>query len=681
MGLQAPPTSTKTVYQAPNAMSLVKEAERDDSWYTDVDCPQYFDFPSALQTPCSDDLFQNPPLHDFVYESDEESRRFFGTAPESIASPRQKRPQQRILDPKHFGQPKYRHRPETDFEDYVRAYEERKKRASRKSVRISPTVLENAPGIPSNFLGRSSFQDRFMADPFSNNDDRQPSDEDSDAERADRTLDLKTPTIDSIVTPIPLRRARRQMTPSRVLRPTNITRSLFSSTTPTPSPLRKPRPQARRSRAVAIGSVDFLETSPIDPVPVDRDSDYARRRALEARTTPATGRASRRPERPTPSATASVHSSASSTSGLGSTKSRSRIDRSVLPSPDPRIRPPRRATRPSPPAASDTESPHSREAGISQNTNGLSPVENPGTMQRLATSEKLDLPQSHVLPPMQVRKGRPKSPLDLPSAYADNSETGDLDDADLVKKLHEHNRRIRKSGRHNAVSGSANGQHTIEQNQIPPLKDSIPSETDKEAGSEERSLPSSSHTRHRSDSAEVELSKGLNALLQSENNKIIQQRKERLPERNKMWQKKRENVLKRHEGRGGIPVVQKRTAAKVEFTSSTARSKSTLKATSETEGASSSNRTLGRRGGRSAFQTRAKSTGVVPSTRFQNRNQNPISSRAPINSRNVSTKPSISDQVKASARQKREEKRIESDLQSILSRHNNRVQSTRRQRA
>lgn len=518
--------------------------------------------------------------------------------------------------------------------------------------------------------------DLFATHPFSRGHPQHFAEDDNDPEEEEHTIDLTTPTFDAIVTPISLRRARRQMTPSRLNRPANINRSLFNSATPTPSPLRKARaPGAQMSRALTIGSVRIPEKRDAEPGPVAPDAVSFARLGVQSRSTPARGRSLTQLDQKTPSTSGSAHSSGGN-AATSDAKTMQPQSRSVLPSPGPRPRPPRRAAKPSPATTlSDSGSPQTCEAGSSHNAASVSPL---GSQMPVASQSEKPAIKHENGTTIQIRKRKSVTTLEIPAAVdIDQSHSGELDDADLVKKLHEHNRRIRKSGRHVVGFSSDNVRKPVEPCKMPTqASDQVSAEKEEQKGSEEGGMaPSSSHARHRSEGTVVEPSKALNDLLQSGNDKIIQLRKERQAERTKMWQKKRASVLKSH---GGLAAGQQtRTVAKVEFTSATAPSKPSMNPLILDKRKAPPGKARGIRGAMSGFQTRAKSTGVASSARVQGPGEN-RTARFPLISRNGSTKLSIADQVKAKAKQKREEKRMENDLQSMLSQHNSRVQSTRR---
>lgn len=270
----------------------------------------------------------------------------------------------------------------------------------------------------------------------------------------------------------------------------------------------------------------------------------------------------------------------------------------------------------------------------------------------------------------------------------------------MLHKLEEHNRRLRKSGRQLAVE---NIQHPETQ-----------CDTTETHLYPERSIDRKPIDHRKSDGASAEATEdlqprtafgnetknseplSLNDLLQSENDRILNERKQRLPERNKAMRANKITVLQRFEGqRQGTVGPGKRNSARVEFTSAlpgprpgqTAGQKSQTGPSGSVRLKSSKpqsrnvpprlnlysqNQLLG-------VQKRIKSAGVV--TSLGDRQEEP---KLPASQQTKVTRPnnktSRTDQIKAATKQKLEENRLENDLQSMLNQHNNRVKNSRKVR-
>lgn len=647
---------------------------KDDSWFGAIDCPSFFDFSAALQFPCHTESLKNPPLHDYIYESDEESRRFFRLAAESSASPRPKPAQQRVLDPSHYGEPIYRHRPDTSFDEYVREYEAHQERGARKTVRIASPAAEVSTASQLRQLG--SLTDDEPATPrlspkhsFLGDAGRQLGPDCSDGENEDIAEDLKTPTLDSIITPVTVRRTRQQITPSRLLKPTNLSKSLFYSSPSSASPHRKQRLSSGRSGPFPTDSLHCLRSSTIDSATIEQDMNASRLRQGENRSTPAriSKPCERKPGKPTDETSSSDGHSAGARSApkCSSTKARPHIARSVEPSPDTRIRPPQRATRHSPSTASPEDAfSHAQNGRSHHEKEESSPVNNMLASETVASGTKVEMrllkptKQSRRLGPAFAAEVRPV-PTRCNSALA-----GDGEDSDIVRKLHEHNRRLRGSAR--LMSPPACEEERSHKYFWRNQQEDQP-EKNKEATQPDDCKRDGMHFNAESQAGRQKgESPSLSDILQSQNNVILQRRRDRLPERSKALLANRESALRRHDQKGGASSSdQKRVLTNVEFTSSAA-----VKPGSNgvlTQKAAPKNRMHSQRG--------------MPNPRSSVRSTSPVVQQHNASVVVARSRDTLSDKLKESAQQRREEQRMENHLQSILSQHNSRVKNKRRTRA
>lgn len=688
----------------------------DDAWYARIDCPRYFDFSAALQAPCSVDLEYNPPLHDFVYQSDEESNDFFRRARASPPSPHPKRTQQRMLDPRHFGNPIYRHRPQTTFEEFLRQYQQRR----GKQTKSSQAVLA-ASEKPSHHSLGSPHSPPLSSPHLGSRTDRDGTDVSNDLRSfnkadtvipmvLDRPVTLKTPSVASdITTPVSNRRRAQQYTPSRLRNPSHVVKSLFfTPSSPSPSPLRKAR---RNLQGPPLKSSDTPQ-QPL-PSPLRLTPKYPNGSAeapAKVSSSSAVNVTVRPPARTTPptnpgSSISSVDSNPRSTAVLKSAAIVNRRDKSTPDAPGL----PRRAIRPfgsndsSLTVTPPTQSTHQdgTDSASKSSASGPQPAASSANEKR----SDIAVPDTGRSPGPQSQRQNVNTSFQVPGEpreerkEAADDET-EIDDPDLLRILKEHNRRLRKSGRHVPKDILDEFGETESQTEIPPR--AVKEGNDAETGTESNDNAAPPVTQVISQAAskgkegqgdfERRSGRSLQALLSSRNDRVLQDRKQRLPERAKLIKLNKEIVLQRMDRPKAAP--QERASAKVDFTPSQPGLMQNAKSHHSKAGSSGSSIQL-------SVDTSKKGNGHI-ATRMQQRRGKVIRGRTksivenadknnqngksnvpiprPASSSRLRTR-TASDRIKANERDKRKQERAERDLNSLLSQHNSKVQNKRRGQA
>lgn len=702
--------------------------KKDDSWLAHLNCPQYFDFTAALQAPCSVDLQHNPPLHDFVYQSDEESNDFFRNAAPSTPSPIPLHEQPRMLDPRHFGKPVYRHRPKTTFEEFLRQYHvrRRKQRRSAYAVGSGHAAHPQSPDPPTPpSSSTTSSRSRYKSLP-SERTNYQPHlplklPEAQVEEDINFANDTNTPVKVSSGTPVSSRRTPHRYTPSHIRHPVSIARSLFlTPSSPSSSPLRKARRNPQSLRSNPTISTEQLP-SPLTQVSSD-DSQKPHREETSKSSGLSATTSLRPPARTTPSAPNGSLGSSSNLALLQRTTSESKPQSNLVEKKSPDFFGlPRRNIRPfGSTTSSSSESPSIPFVTQTSSNSILKSHGNDSESQDRNQNKTPPVP--NVSPSLielgSLRNQSSKSICDHSDdtegdQLSDNPST-EIDDPDLLRKVKEHNQRLRKSGRHvpndlfdrieetsNCPAKQLDGLSEPQTNactesaMIISMKPAQGKHADISRGTtlQLRSVfpkPIESTVSSKSQRGiERQNEQSLQDLLSSENNRVLQERKQRLPEQRRARKLNKESFLRGMEGRD--VATRTRVSAKVVFTPSTnsqerqngkhivekenpvegvGHSSDNLKMCSENPVSSSRQRR-----GAGGFKVRSKSA----MAKFPNEDQNcnPNLPRDSIDPRSRPPKESVTDRVKAMARQKREEERIERDLKSMLSLHNNKVRSKR----
>lgn len=97
----------------------------DMKWLSKINCSKYFDFSSVLTVPVIAGDDTNPPLHDSVWDSDEETKTFFSSLSSHqnhVHLPRVKNPPPLPRDLRNLGPPSYRNRPTISFDELIRQH-------------------------------------------------------------------------------------------------------------------------------------------------------------------------------------------------------------------------------------------------------------------------------------------------------------------------------------------------------------------------------------------------------------------------------------------------------------------------------------------------------------------------------------------------------------------------------
>ncbi|CDF34747.1 unnamed protein product [Chondrus crispus] len=607
-----------------------------------------------------------------------------------------------MLSPRHFGKPTDRHRPKISFEEFLRQHEMRQRIKNRRSVHILAPVSSTDNVLAEEQHSRSSAslehyldkRNRYKSLPTRNNGNSAQQQAmqthlDSDKEN----MELQTPTLDSIVTPVTMRRTARQYTPSRVRDHSNVARSLFASPrTPLASPVRR---MFRKDLAPRFAEPRRL--SPEEQAKISSGSSRNAGSGLNRRAF-----SMRLPARTTPPTSGETLPSAGNPASRGNGKSRAFIDRPADGSGGGRIALPLRRVRPTTSASStSTITPplaqqYSTIASDAKPNSDSPESQHPEGRQE----EPIERRESLVAKARQLKKS---AYFTRPSASSSSTQ-GDakadhIQYPDLLHKLEEHNRRMRMSGKHNKakLEELPNPQRDI----TPPLHnperrgqgkpaDEVESSQDSVEGEAKDMPPDTVPKNEARNSGPLSLSD----LLQSENHRILNERKQRLPERKKAIKANKMTVLQRIEGQRQAAALQgKRNSALVEFTSSvpvqrprqggyqkqpTRPSGSVRFKSSKPKNSNVPPRNNPSQNRAQGVKKRTKSTGTA--SLKGDGHQEPKPSRGANVTRAITNKTSRTDQIKAAAKQKLEEDRLESDLQSMLNQHNSRVKNNRKVR-
>lgn len=614
---------------------------RDEDAWLSLRCPQYFDFDAALSVPCPNDSLTNPPLRDAVYDSDEETRGFFRylNADPSIHAT----PHDQCLSPVPSElrnlKPLNRNRPTIAFEEYLERYEKKKHNTAEagedgNSKPKTPTRRRKAPTTSIDVSHRSQLHTP-----------RKPASTQAGAttpakkpnSRRTRPVSPSRPRLDESPTTrkqsapkerVPL---RRQRPPERVTPPLSAPTSANSSAGTRSGPER-----ATKSRSILI------HRDASDPKPT----------------------VSVRIKRPTESSDEAYGDLESSDSLKETEQEKSPVMHLEVPETDNDVvkmmeEHNRRIRRKQHKSDGDAKRVAFEEEALA--------AEDP---IRKARSHSLEESRrrriDHTLPAnKKVKRGFDKA-LGVQRAGVKKRST-----AGGLRNNCEPTEALKKTGLpRKQVSGSERPVKTTQPIPFQPLARQKAAKTVSKVAKEEDG-PS------------------LDDLLRLGNSRVLEERKKRLPERRKAVLASRSNVLSGLEGQTTLQA-QNRTTAKVAFTSAQASHmpKKAVEHNQKATGPSAASQAASQKQradknqppaskrGLEGFRARSRSENKAP--QFQS--QQAYSERNPTKPNNPPSRPaqSFSERIKAAERLKMGEQRMDSDLQSILSIHNNKVQGNRK---
>lgn len=624
------------------------KAPDDDSWLERIRCPRYFDFEEALTVPCPSGGETNPPLRDSVYESDDETRTFFHTLETDSSLHRTPHPQENSPPRQELRnvRPIYRHRPSTSFQEYLQTFTE---------SGTSPPCDTGRENLPPSQDAVPCAPSKAPVTPRRNGQGK-----------SSRISSRKATTSGGVVT--------------------NLVSEYKS---PPTSQLAKADPSTPLRHQAHISEETTRKSVP-------NESALLRRR--------------RPPERVTPPISSGA--SKSTSGGFGRNKSRKAIARS--------------------------EEAEGLQGQISQ-TGKCAPhtTFSPKKVERSSPVEKENVNQENkaanllhidpeILRMMEEHNRRIQKKKALSEGNDDDQGLTQSKNCTINNRAHDQN-----GARHGRGITVRNRRTAIDLEALPPcdklresriqepaktsLKKGRPEQSQDQRRSEQhgsqQDLESNRQNRTNTNSLHVPplLPSGANStalknksenskdddacldeLLRSENERVLQDRKKRLPERRRALQVDKTVALNSLEGQGAEQDPQ-RTQAKVEFTSVKQISRSRVAAHLEKDkkgearqrnpgkGDKERDISLGskpRKRGLKGLRERSK-TGPSPSV-SSGLSKGPSNAQITRPTASTRFRQPYTDRIKAMERKKRLERRLEEDLQELLSQHNSRVQGNRK---
>lgn len=627
----------------------------DPSWLSDIRCPQYFDFTTATTFPCTQSSSYNPPLRDELYASDEETREFFETLetdPQHHAFCNESNKESVQIDVelvKKAGPPRYHNLPSSTFEEYLAQCNTQQEPANTSTP--PPSQTSRPPSV------------------------RTPA---------------GTPTA---------RRPRRQLTFNDKDESIEQAMSQLSLNESMPTPTRNP---GRTSRPAGQ---PLRNTSSSNATLSPRGS----------RSTTASRSGSASSDHPSGSSITSFLSKSSGARRIA--KSRSYIDQETKPENAGNRFKPMRKTGP--------QTVEQLNASSAKLNNGNDLRNSKHSSHNSNTSDEIRIEQDDELIKMMEEHNRKlngtseertrsnsqegsdnnePSSLDssLPASRQSSKDTelssdGNQEDANLssISTAGTQGNPTNTAGRQEAplqpgsVRQTKSNRISVRNGQFVPRRvQNLATSNSSQTGTQQ--VSDSQQTKDISSSTNQGPSKSLEEMLQSENSRVLQDRQNRLMERQKANRADRDSVLRKF--RTDKPPAtqrQNRTTARVAFTASEPTRPKTLASnrrrvvsntTELNRGDESSRSTLRQR---TDISSRRGITGV-------NSEANAVSRVLPQSSTNGSSRPrepqqgpqdkkptTWTDRLKAVDQRKRMEARMDNDLKSILSQHNSRVHQKR----